>query len=265
MFSVPRSSSNGSGDRRFNRVRVGLSRNYSNMIESLWYPPATVGSSTATVTPYDSDNIEVPRAEGGTCYSMGLMLAYNQFSANSSLVNYSSGQPAGDAGGNGRKGAQKSIIFETDGAPNTTATATFNNSGQYNSYYSVRYNYSNPAGSEYPSGISGYSDNASTVVNQVNSLCTQLAALDTASSPGYSTASKPLLIHCIGFGPDFSPSSSTASQNTATLNGMQTIGNVNDGMPGYKIIYGDQSSIVSDLQQAFTKILQSGVQISLIQ
>jgi hypothetical protein len=129
----------------------------------------------------------------------------------------------------------------------------------------VRYNYGSAAGSEYPSGINGYSDNASTVVNQVNSLCTQLAALDSAASPGYSTASKPLLIHCIGFGPDFSPSSGTAAANTATLNGMQTIGNVTDGMPGYKIIYGDQASVVSDLQQAFTKILQSGVQVSLIQ
>ncbi len=46
MFSVPRSSSSQNDDRRFNRVRVGLSRNYTNMIESLWYPPATVGSST---------------------------------------------------------------------------------------------------------------------------------------------------------------------------------------------------------------------------
>ena len=265
MFSVPRSSSSQNDDTRFNRVRVGLSRNYSNMIDSLWYPPATVGNSAATVTPYDSNNIEVPRAEGGTCYSMGLMLAYNQFSANSSLVNYSGGQPAGDAGGNGRQGAQKIVIFETDGAPNTTASATFNSNGKYNSYYSVRYNYNSPGGSEYPTGVSGYSDNASTVVTQINNLCTQLAALDSASSPGYSTAAKPLLIHCIGFGPDFSPSSSTASQNTATLNGMQTIGNVTDGMPGYKIIYGDQSSIVTDLQQAFTKILQSGVQIALIQ
>ncbi len=208
MFSVPRSSSSQNDDTRFNRVRVGLSRNYSNMIDSLWYPPATVGNSAATVTPYDSNNIEVPRAEGGTCYSMGLMLAYNQFSANSSLVNYSGGQPAGDAGGNGRQGAQKIIIFETDGAPNTTASATFNNNGKYNSYYSIRYNYNSPGSSEYPSGISGYSDNASTVVTQINNLCTQLAALDSASSPGYSTAAKPLLIHCIGFGPDFSPSCS---------------------------------------------------------
>ena len=43
------------------------------------------------------------------------------------------------------------------------------------------------------------------------------------------------------------------------------VAGVTDGMPGYKIIYGDQATIVSDLQQAFTKILQSGVQVSLIQ
>ncbi len=265
MFSVPRSYSGENDDTRFNRVRVGLSQNYSNMTDSLWYPPATVGNSSATVTPYDSNNIEVPRAEGGTCYSMALMLAFNQFSASSSLLNYSTGQPAGDAGGNGRKGAQKIIIFETDGAPNTTASATFQNSGSYNSYYKVRYNYGAPTSSEFPTGINGYSDNASTVTTQVNSLVSQLAALDSASTPGYSTSTKPLLLHCIGFGPDFSPSGSTAAANKATLNTMQTLGNVNDGMPSYKIIYGNQSTITSDLQQAFTKILQTGVQVSLIQ
>ncbi len=265
MFSVPRSSSSENDDTRFNRVRVGLSQNYSNMIDSLWYPPATVGSSTATVTPYDSDNIEVPRAGGVTCYSIALIFAYNQFSGNSTLVNYSSGQPAGDAGGNGRQGAQKIVIFETDGAPNTTATATFTSAGASNSYYKVRYNYGSPSGSDFPSGISGYSDNASTVTTQVNTLCTNLANLTTASTPGYSTPSKPLLLHCIGFGPQFDPSTSTAATNKGTLNTMQTLGNVTDGMPSYKIIYGNQSSIVSGLQQAFTQILQSGVQVSLIQ
>ena len=125
MFSVPQSSSTDTSGTRFNRVRVGLSQNYSNMQDSLWYPPATVGNSSATVTPYDSDNIEVPRATGGTCYSMPLMQAYNQFSANTTLQTYNTSQPAGDAGGNGRKGAQKIIIFETDGAPNTTASASF--------------------------------------------------------------------------------------------------------------------------------------------
>ena len=56
------------------------------MKDSLWYPPNTVIGSQATVTPYDSNNLEVPRAMGGTCYAMPLMLAYNQFSANSSLA-----------------------------------------------------------------------------------------------------------------------------------------------------------------------------------
>jgi hypothetical protein len=265
FFSTPRSYSGENDDTRFNRVRVGLSQAYSNMLDSLWYPPATVGNSSATVTPYDSDNIEVPRATGGTCYAYPLMLAYNQFSANSTLVNYSSGQPAGDAGGNGRQGAQKVIIFETDGAPNTTASANFTNAGSYNSYYNVRYNYSNPSSSEYPSGINGYNDNDPTVTGQIDTICTQLAAQTTASSPGYSTPSKPLLIHCIGFGPYFDSGSSTYSANVATLNGMQTIGNVTDNMPSYKIIDGTQSQVISDLQQAFTIILQSGVQVALIQ
>lgn len=265
FFSTPCSYSGETDDTRFNRVRVGLSQNYSNMIDSLWYPPATVGNSSATVTPYDSNNIEVPRATGGTCYAYPLMLAYNQFSANSTLVNFSSGQPAGDAGGLGREGAQKVIIFETDGAPNTTASASFVNSGAYNSYYKVRYNYGSPSSSDFPTGINGYNDNDPTVTSQIDSICTQLANLTTASSPGYSTPSKPLLIHCIGFGPYFDPGSSTYSANVATLNGMEVIGNVNDGMPSYKIIDGTQAQVVSDLQQAFTIILQSGVQVALIQ
>ncbi len=81
------SSSDTSAD-RFNRVRVGLRQNYTILTDSLWYPPATVGNPAATVTPYDANNLEVPRAMGGTCYAMGLMLAYNQFSSNSALLNY---------------------------------------------------------------------------------------------------------------------------------------------------------------------------------
>jgi Flp pilus assembly protein TadG len=263
MFSTPRESSS-DADGRFNRARVGLSRDYTSMQESLWYPPATVGNSSSTVRPYDSNNIEVPRAMGGTCYSMGLMLAYNQFSANSSLVNYNPGAAAGDAGGNGRKGAQKIVIFETDGAPNATASASFNNLGSHNSYYSVRYNSSSPGSSEFPNNVNSTSDNSSTVVTQITGLCTQICALDTASPPGYSSSTKKALIHCIGFGPEFS-SSANSADNIATLNSMQTAGNVTDGMPGYKLVYGSESVVASELQQAFTQILQSGVQVSLIQ
>jgi len=235
------------------------------MIESLWYPPATVGNSSATVTPYDSNNVEVPRAFGSTCYSHPLMLAYNQFSGNTSLQTYSTGQPTGDAGGMGRKGAQKMIIFETDGAPNTTANAALSNLGAYNSYYNIRFNYSNPGGSEYPSNVSQTSDLSSTVTNQIISICNQICASDTAVPAGYSSSSKKVKIHCIGFGPYFAPGSGTAPAATAFLDQMQQVGNVNDGMPSYKIIYGTQDQVISNLQQAFQKIMVDGIQITLIQ
>ncbi len=51
----------------------------------------------------------------------------------------------------------------------------------------------------------------------------------------------------------------------STLNQMQQAGNVNDGMPSYKIINGNATTVVSDLQQAIAAILQDGVQVSLIQ
>jgi hypothetical protein len=193
---------------------------------------------------------------GGTCYAMGLMLAYNQFSANPSLQTYNAGAAPGDAGGNGRKGAQKIIIFETDGAPNTTASAALVNGGPDESYYAVRYSSANPGGSEYPRNVWGYADNDPTVTSQIFGLCTQLAAPE--ASGGYSTPNHKLLIHCIAFGPQ-------GRTALSTLNQMQQIGNVNDGMPSYKIIDGSTDTIISNLQTAIAKILQDGVQVSLIQ
>ena len=262
FFSVPKTSSSDTSANRFNRVRVPLGRDYNSMQESLWYPPTTIGNSNATVRPYDSNNLEVPRAMGGTCYSYPLMLAYNQFSSNASLRTYNSSGATGDAGGNGRKGAQKLLIFETDGAPNTLASASFTNSGSGNSYYNVRIN---GTSGEFPSGVSGTSDNSSTVRTQIYDLCTQLAADDTDSPPGYSSGAKKMKIHCIGFGPAFDPSSSSAADSTETLNQMQIRGNVTDGMPSYKIVYGTETQVVSKLQQAFTKIMQDFVQVTLIQ
>jgi Flp pilus assembly protein TadG len=256
FFSAPQSSATDTSGTRFNRVRVALGQNYTNLVESLWYPPATLGNSSATVTPYDSNNLEVPRAMGGTCYAMGLMLAYNQFSSNTSLQTFNPGQTSGDAGGNGRQGAQKIVIFETDGAPNTTASANFVSSSAYQSYYQVRYNSTNPSASDFPNNINGYNDNDPTVTAQIYSICTQMAATTTAG--GFSTSSHPVLIHCLAFGPQ-------GINGVPTLNQMQTIGNVTDGMPSYKIINGNSATIIANLQTAIDTILEDGVQVSLIQ
>lgn len=95
------------------------------------------------------------------------------------------------------------------------------------------------------------------MTTQITSIITQLAAQDT--SAGYGTSSRPFLLHCLAFGPQIN---STA---ISTLNSMQQAGNVNDGMPAYKIIDGNAANVVSDLQTAIATILQDGVQVSLIQ
>ena len=175
---------------------------------------------------------------GGTCYAMGLMLAYNQFSGNSALLNYNTatlhGVLANDAGGSGRKGAQKIIIFETDGAPNTTASATFVNGGAYNSYYQVRYNQNSKSTSEYPTNVNGYNDNDPTRGQSDRVAGQPIGRQSTAN--GYSTPSKPLhaALHRLR------PADHDAA-GLSTLNQMQTAGNVTDGpttLPSYKIING---------------------------
>jgi Flp pilus assembly protein TadG len=260
MFSTPLSGASDTGADRFNRPVVGLSQSYSTLSDSLWYPQATVGNSSATVSPYDSNNLTVPRAMGGTCYSMSLMLAYNQFSGNSALVNYNtSSLPAVnsyDAGGGGRQGAQKIVIFETDGDPNTSAQAGFVSGGTYSSYYQIRYNQNSTTTSEYPYNINGYDNNDPTLVTQILGLVNEL-------SNDYGTASKPLLLNCIAFGQIID------SAGLSTLNQMQVAGNVNDGsnnsLPSWKIINGNASTYASSLQTAIGAILQDGVQVSLIQ
>jgi hypothetical protein len=145
--------------------------------------------------------------------------------------------------------------------PNTAASATLSNFGAHNSFYRIRYNSASPNGSDYPSVSSpGYS----TVTSQIYDVCNRICAMETANPPGYSTPSKKALIHCIGFGPVFAPGSSDRTSALNVLNQMQTIGNVTDGMPPYKVIYGTETEMVDKLQQAFTQILQNGVQVSLL-
>jgi Putative Flp pilus-assembly TadE/G-like len=270
MFSVPMSSSNDTSQgRRFNRVRAPLGRNYQRMTDSLWYPPVTIDNPGTELRPYDAGNLDTPRAMGGTCYSMGLMLAYNQFSSNPALRNFNpSPAPTGDAGGLGRRGAAKLIIFETDGVPNHSAVAALNNAGPGNSYYQIRYNSQSPGGSEFPS-VNPLSDNDPTVVSEINTICRQIVALESASPPGYSTARKKVLIHTLAFGPEVEDNSPDRAAALATLSGMEAIGNIPAAnridQVSYKIITGSDDQIVTKLQQAITKIMQDGVQVSLIE
>jgi hypothetical protein len=277
-YSSPRSSST-DASRRFNCVGCPLGTNYDYAKSSLLFPFSTINSdgtcNNTEVTPYDPDPvtgavpsanfIDTPRAEGSTCFSMALMLAYNQFvvttQSDTTLRSFVRSTPitfpSGMAGGMGRKGAQKVIIFETDGLPNATATASLVSAGTY-SYYRVRYDMNNPTTSEYPS-VSSYSVNHTTVLNQVYSLVQKLAA-------DHGTKRNPFRLYAIGFGPVFS--GPNASGALTTLQTMQyyagTQKSPSTPLAANQIITGTDVEMADKMINTYTDILQRGVQVALI-
>jgi len=158
----------------------------------------------------------------------------------------------------GRKGSQKVVIFETDGLANTTATANLVNAGSYN-YYKIRYDMNKPSSSEYPS-TSSYNLNDPTVTSQVYSLVDQLAS-------AYGTARNPFRLYTIGFGPVFQ--GSDASSALTTLQTMQyhagTQSSASTPLAASQIVTGTDTQMSANMVNAFTSILESGVQIALIQ
>jgi hypothetical protein len=262
FFSNPQNSAGGSG--HFNRIRTPMGRSYNQMIDKLFYPPITVDDPATypEINCYDSANmIDVPHGDGATCPAMSFMHAYNQFATSSSLASYNPSGPLGDAGGLGRKGAQKIIIFETDGVANTPASATFSNNGAYQSYYRIR------IPGEYPA-------NSGTVDTQLYGIAQTICNSDTASTPGYTSTRKPVLIHCIAYGSLFDPSvaaGASASRSAALtiLQQLQYIGKTQSdpstALPNYKIITGSSDTRITLIQQAFQKIMQDQVSVTLIE
>jgi hypothetical protein len=213
---------------------------------------------------------------------MPLMLAFNQFSINSTLRNYNpSPAPTGDAGGKGRKGAQKLIIFETDGDPNVTAAESCTvSTNPHESYFPIRIDSTNLAGSEYPTVSGELTANSSSVTSEVYDLCNQLVAKESnPSNPtqsnstyhGYGTTTKPVLIHCIAFG-------ALATSAPSTLVQMETIGNIPSAQrigsttapygtvsAPYKLISGTETQMRNGLRNCIERIMQDGVQVSLLE
>ncbi|HMP61161.1 MAG TPA: hypothetical protein PKD86_17595, partial [Gemmatales bacterium] len=281
----------------YNVARSPLGRNYNQMIDSIWWPTrfydqADPQYQQATHV-YETANDLVPRAVSGTCYAMGLMMAYNQFAIGSSdsvLRTYSQLPSVyGIAGGLGRRGAQKVVVFETDGAclsaAYTQLSDIFEANGSYNSYFKVRNRNINQGQSnsanEFPNYVVGGPVPPPTGVDtlpmiQAKEVAQVLCNPDTDPSyPGFSLIRKPALIHCMAFGSLFDPANSGSTavnfRNNALglLQYMEYIGNVQESpttpLPAYKRIYGDGPTKIAMMRQAFTRILQDGYSVSLIE
>jgi Flp pilus assembly protein TadG len=277
-YSWPRTSPTSQG--RLNCVNAPLGLNYSYATSAILFPFSTINAdgtpNNTEITPYDPDPATgqipsanfafAPRADGDTCFAMGLMLAYNQFAltpvTDSTLRGFVTNSPitfpTGMAGGMGRKGAQKVVIFETDGMANCGATANLVTNGTY-TYYQIRYDMNKPSTSEYPStnpaGI-----NNSTILNQVYSLVQQMATT-------YSTSRNPFRLYALGFGPVFTgpdaPSALSTLQTMQFYAGTQS--SASTPLPAYQVITGTDVQMAQNMTNAYTLILQAGVQIALIQ
>jgi hypothetical protein len=145
--------------------------------------------------------------------------------------------------------------------------ATIVNQGS-DSYYPIRVvtptNLAN-ASNEFPAGGSYASSEVYPIVQQI-------CALNTASPPGFSSTRKTARVYCLGYGSLFDPANSGSVQTQALtfLQTMQYYGNTSTDMsganfPSWQRIYGTTSQRTSGMQTAFTKIMQSGIQVSIIQ
>ena len=89
---------------------------------------------------------------------------------------------------------------------------------------------------------------------------------DTGLTSGYSSTRKPVRIHCIAFGSLFN--SSNGNTALGFLQSLQTIGGVQANnsiaLAPEKIITGTSQQRIDKMQTAFSKIMQDGHSVTLI-
>jgi len=250
----------------FTLPQYSLTRNYSAMINSLWFPP---NASTGDVRPWDTNGMQTPRAHADYCANTtsdyGLMLAYNQLSGTSYY---------GTAGGGGRKGATRIVIFETDGMANQVTTCGFSQTVTGTGSAAVNNSYYKIAPTDTVSaGAGGYSNAGPAAIAVAKKMCAQVT--DTANGPGFGTPTKSVILHVVVFGAIFEPITPPPPDQTNGMDLAQQLSTIGGtGFPSsitatsdpnyYKICTGDLTTRQTKLKNAFTSVMDSSVPVSLI-
>jgi hypothetical protein len=287
--------------------RQTLSNKYKDMQNLLWYPfsiPATASPPTGPATYLGDPSQEVrpynvpwgslpagilPNARGGTGPDLGFILAFNQFSA--------------AAGYNGRIGAAKLCIFETDGVPHNYSKPPFQGNGPNQSFYS---GVDTSIAIKDTGQVSTFLDDLSkrAARDVVRRMCmpdpnnwglatNMWGGTADYYAHSYSNGGKTARVHCIAFGDIFETNVPSPLRQAALdfLSFVQVDGNTTQkgppsgSYPGesyapvitlpkveattaledYKIINGDAATRIEKLRQALERIMQGDVAISLVQ
>ncbi len=227
LFNRPLYTGGASGTGAFNVAQYSLTNNMQPMINSLWVPP---NSGSSDVRPWDANGAQTPRAFGdwtaNTASSYGFMLAYNQLSCSSTLKALD-GSTAPGVGGNGRVGAERLIIYETDGMANQGSTPGngFSSGSYYNSYYKIQ-----PG---QPLNSAGYDQ--TTLLQTIQNICNDKNGNPVTGPgitpftpnlgyPGFGALGKPVTIQCVAFGGIFETPSSTLTSSVNLLQQISQLG-----------------------------------------
>jgi hypothetical protein len=239
----------------YNSIIVPLGQDWPTLKNSLFFPRSLLTSiptdATAEWRPYDSDGLSVtngniPNAQNTTDPVTGLALAYNLLSPSPNVHT--------DPARRGRRGAAKMVIFETDGIPNATQPFNLQKAG-YNSYYTY-------------GGSTPNTDPEGAALDVVTQICKPASSVTTSGTDsGHSLPNAPARVYAIGFGDIFS---TTAGPNAASfLLDVQKRGNTSastdTAMPSHQIITGSYQTRIDNLRTALERIVQSGVQVTLIE
>jgi hypothetical protein len=255
-------------------VRVPLSQQYTALKNALFYPKSLYpqvnsGDFITEFRPYTNTSLtgytngNIPNAGGSTDPNQGLADAFN-------LLSPSTVGPAVTAGaGNGRRGAQKLVIFETDGVPNSYTALTFNKMG-FNSYYNAYSGNYTGAGNGDPTSMA----DAYAVIQQiVKPMASSAVTSGTGADSGLSLPNAPALVFPIAFGDLFdsvlSPNATFRPTAQQFLANCAFYGNTGPSgattLPSTQIITGPYSQRITNLRNCLQQIFQSGVSVALVQ
>ena len=241
----------------YRTARAPMGQDWTRLKNALFYPNTLLGgiasgNTTTEISPYDNNlncnqDGNIPNANGATDPGTGFALAYNMLSSSTSL------SPAGT----GRRGASKIIVFETDGVPNSLINWNYQQQGR---------------NSHYTDGGNGSGSSSAAMTQSYNILDKLMLppVSGTAGDSGFNASSAPCRVHAIAFGDLFSISPLT-TPGVDALNFLGTVQfkgktqSTNTAISSTNIVTGDYSTRIDTLKNLMQRIMQSGIQVTLIQ
>jgi len=272
----------------FNVPVAPMSQDWFTLKNVLFFRKDTVAAikansgTTLEHRPYNISNMSnaaerIPNGSGSTDSNSGMAVAFNLLSSSTALS-------TADYGDRGRRGAAKIVIFETDGIPNTTLSWSLTGSG-------VDTRYRNSGTSETWTGDSNVNTHGRAAIAVVDRI---VAPTSTSGFSGFSTPNSQARVHAVAFGDlfdayngsNFSSLSGGAQGALRFLLRVQQRGNTSAAgdppamIPFEQIITGpyqrpnpslpedpvsNPPGRIEKMRVAYERIMQSGVQVTLIQ